>query len=128
MRRFATILAAGTLALSFTACGDDDEDTGGGGGGATTEETTTEETTPTETGGESASAGRSIFAETCGGCHTLSDAGTNGNVGPNLDERQPSQEQVRNAIRTGPGAMPENLLQGEQATQVAEYVSSAAGG
>jgi mono/diheme cytochrome c family protein len=122
MRRFATILAAGVLAISLPACGDDEEDGGGGGG-----ETTTEETTTSESGGETASAGKSIFAETCGGCHTLADAGTNGNVGPNLDDIAPDAERVQNAIRQGPGAMPENLLRGERAQQVADYVAGAAG-
>lgn len=37
---------------------------------------------------EMAAAGKQIFAGSagCGGCHTLADAGTNGQVGPNLDE------------------------------------------
>jgi cytochrome c oxidase subunit II len=32
-------------------------------------------------------AGRAVFADNnCGSCHTLADAGTNGTVGPNLDD------------------------------------------
>lgn len=32
-------------------------------------------------------AGRTLFTDTgCGGCHTLTDAGSSGQVGPNLDE------------------------------------------
>jgi hypothetical protein len=34
---------------------------------------------------------------------------------------------VLNALRTGPGAMPENLVVGQEAEAVATYVSSAAG-
>ena len=30
--------------------------------------------------------GKKLFVQACGGCHTLADAGTNGNVGPNLDD------------------------------------------
>jgi mono/diheme cytochrome c family protein len=30
-------------------------------------------------------AGRDLFVPRCGGCHTLADAGTNGTIGPNLD-------------------------------------------
>ena len=30
--------------------------------------------------------GRALFVDRCGGCHTLADAGTSGNVGPNLDD------------------------------------------
>ena len=31
-------------------------------------------------------AGKKLFIQACGGCHTLADAGTNGKVGPNLDD------------------------------------------
>jgi mono/diheme cytochrome c family protein len=30
--------------------------------------------------------GKQLFAQTCGGCHTLADAATAGTVGPNLDD------------------------------------------
>ena len=33
-----------------------------------------------------AAAGKALFTTSCGGCHTLADAGTSGNVGPNLDD------------------------------------------
>jgi cbb3-type cytochrome c oxidase subunit III len=31
-------------------------------------------------------SGKKLFVQACGGCHTLADAGTNGKVGPNLDD------------------------------------------
>jgi mono/diheme cytochrome c family protein len=31
-------------------------------------------------------AGKKLFVQACGGCHTLADAGTNGKVGPDLDD------------------------------------------
>ena len=31
-------------------------------------------------------SGKKLFIQACGGCHTLADAGTNGKVGPNLDD------------------------------------------
>ena len=39
--------------------------------------------------GTSAAAGKQVFTGVggCGGCHTLAAAGTNGTVGPNLDQR-----------------------------------------
>ena len=41
-------------------------------------------------GGEAASAeGKQIFTQSCGTCHTLEDAGTQGNVGPVLDDLAP---------------------------------------
>ena len=52
----------------------------------------------------------------CGVCHTLGDAQTAGAVGPNLDNLQPSLEQVRNAVGQGVGAMPayaSQLTEGE---------------
>ena len=68
-----------------------------------------------------------VFASTCGGCHTLADAGTSGRIGPDLDELEPQAAEVVRAIEGGPGQMPENLLQGEEAQAVADYVAGAAG-
>jgi mono/diheme cytochrome c family protein len=83
-------------------------------------------------GSATASAeGKQIFTQSCGTCHTLADAGTNGNVGPVLDELKPDKARVENAIKTGgagSGAMPANIVTGKEATAVAEYVSSVAGG
>jgi cytochrome c6 len=31
-------------------------------------------------------AGKDLFVQACGGCHTLADAGTNGTIGPDLDD------------------------------------------
>jgi mono/diheme cytochrome c family protein len=31
-------------------------------------------------------AGRDLFVQRCGGCHVLAEAGTNGRIGPNLDD------------------------------------------
>jgi cbb3-type cytochrome c oxidase subunit III len=74
--------------------------------------------------------GKSIFAATCGSCHTLADAGTSGTVGPNLDESRPSQELVTDRVTNGKGAMPsfKDSLDAAQIKAVSEYVSSAAGG
>lgn len=50
--------------------------------------------------------GRTIFTETgCGGCHTLADAGTDAQTGPELDANVPNltPEEVRTAI-VDPGA------------------------
>jgi mono/diheme cytochrome c family protein len=33
----------------------------------------------------SQASGKKLFVQACGGCHTLADAGTNGKIGPNLD-------------------------------------------
>jgi cytochrome c6 len=77
-------------------------------------------------------AGRQIFTQqadpACATCHTLEDAGATGTAAPNLDELQPSFEDVANAVRTGPGIMPSysDQLSDDQINDVAAYVSQAA--
>ena len=73
--------------------------------------------------------GKSIFAATCGSCHTLADAGTSGTLGPNLDESKPSKELAVDRVTNGRGVMPpfRDSLDAAQIQAVADYVSSAAG-
>lgn len=71
---------------------------------------------------------RDSFSQTCGGCHTLADAKTTGAVGPNLDTMDLSADEIEAQIEHGGGGMPPNLLQGEDATKVAQYVAAAASG
>ena len=114
--RVTAVLAAAVLGLGACGGGDDGGGSGGGGGAST------------GSGGEQASGAQQAFSASCGGCHTLSAAGTQGQVGPNLDDLGPSEDQVRAAIQQGPGVMPENLLEGAQADAVAKYVADSAGG
>ncbi len=85
--------------------------------------------------------GAKIFVERCAGCHTLSVAGTQGSTtdvsdreredGPNFDDRKETVEDVLFAIQNGgfSGAiMPENLVTGPEAQQVAEFLAKYAGG
>jgi cytochrome c553 len=150
MRRLAMLLAALALAVPMVACGGEKDETtapetvengttgGGGGGGSTTEGTTTEKATTgkTETeggaggGGGDAKAGKTVFAKAgCGSCHTLSDAGSSGNVGPNLDEAKPGADLVVERVTNGMGVMPsfKDQLSEKEIQDVAAYVSSAAG-
>jgi cytochrome c6 len=73
--------------------------------------------------------GKSIFTTSCGSCHTLSDAGTAGAVGPNLDESKPPKELVVDRVTNGQGAMPsfKDSLDADQIQAVADYVAGAAG-
>ncbi|MFY9488479.1 MAG: cytochrome c [Solirubrobacterales bacterium] len=78
--------------------------------------------------------GRTIFRETCASCHTLSASNARGVYGPNLDQRglqvgdrEAAALRVETAIKLGPGNMPGNLLAGEQAKRVSEYVAEVAG-
>ncbi len=74
-------------------------------------------------------SGKDIFLANCGSCHTLADAGTSGNVGPNLDQLKPSQSIVQHQVINGGSAMPafKGQLTPAQITAVAKYVSSVAG-
>jgi mono/diheme cytochrome c family protein len=83
--------------------------------------------------------GKELFQINCGACHTLAKAGTDGVVGPNLDDLlappgptppDPAaiKPRVLNAIENGiDGRMPADILSGEQAEQVADFVSQTAG-
>ena len=73
--------------------------------------------------------GKELFTKGCGSCHTLADAGTTGNVGPNLDQLKPPEKIVEHQVINGGGAMPafKGTLTPAQITAVAKYVASAAG-
>ena len=59
---------------------------------------------------QSQSAGYQLFNQktqpSCGTCHTLAAAGSQGAIGPNLDQLAPSADQIRKAVAQGVGAMP----------------------
>jgi mono/diheme cytochrome c family protein len=94
-------------------------------------ETTPTETTPTETTGAEGDpvAGKEIFVAKCGTCHTLADAGTTGEMGPDLDALAPPYETVVTQVTNGGGGMPafQGDLSEQQIQDVAAYVSSATG-
>jgi mono/diheme cytochrome c family protein len=100
----------------------------------TTESTVTESSTTTEAtppaGAGDAAAGKVVFKANCSGCHTLSDAGASGTVGPNLDAASPSYDLVVERATNGKGVMPsfQGNLTETQIQDVAAYVSSVATG
>jgi len=75
--------------------------------------------------------GKELFIQTCKSCHTLAAVNARGVTGPNLDELGGvDYSRVRNAIKiggTGDGRMPAQLLTGEDAKLVAQYVAKVAG-
>jgi mono/diheme cytochrome c family protein len=75
--------------------------------------------------------GRGVFAERCATCHTLAAANAVGKVGPNLDQLRPPKALLLDAIKKGrargQGQMPANLVDGQQAQEVADFVSKVAG-
>lgn len=84
------------------------------------------------------SNGKSLFVTNCGSCHTLADAATAGTVGPNLDQAfgyscaQGFAEDtvfsvVHGQIGLAQGAMPADIVTGQDAVDVAAYVASVAG-
>jgi mono/diheme cytochrome c family protein len=88
---------------------------GGGGGG--------------EVEGDPA-AGKEIFASTgCGSCHTLSDAGTSGTIGPNLDDSSVDFAAAVEQITNGGGGMQpyQGTLSEDEINNVAAYVVTARG-
>jgi len=74
-------------------------------------------------------SGKEIFTANCGSCHTLKDAGTSGNVGPNLDQLKPDVTRVQDQVIHGGGAMPafDGTLSPDQIATVSKYVAARAG-
>jgi mono/diheme cytochrome c family protein len=84
--------------------------------------------------------GAQLFKQRCSGCHSFEQAGARGSAvdvstrersdGPNFDTRRECVERVLYAIANGgfSGAiMPANIVVGEEAQAVAEFVSEYAG-
>jgi mono/diheme cytochrome c family protein len=83
--------------------------------------------------------GKVLFTKTCGSCHTLAHANTSGTTGPNLDDA--FREDVADGISRSSiqglidywirypntqGVMPQMLLKGQDAQDVAAYVAAVA--
>jgi mono/diheme cytochrome c family protein len=109
--RVAVLVAGLALGLGAPACGGDDD-------GAT--ETTN---------GEQVVAGDQVFTDNCGSCHTLSEAGTSGTIGPTLDDTSLSAEDIAAQVRSGGGGMPafEDTLTAEEIEAVSAYVAEPTG-
>ena len=83
--------------------------------------------------------GKQLFTQKCGACHILTNAGTKGTQGPNLDlafkesladgiGRSTIQGVVREQIKVPQGGvMPAKLVEGKEATDVSAYVADAIG-
>src|SRR3954447_24823712 len=77
-----------------------------------------------------------LFSQRCGGCHTLSVAGTQGSAtnvrtreykdGPNFNQRHETRNCVLYAIRNGgfsSGPMPQDIVTGLEAQDLAKFVA-----
>jgi cbb3-type cytochrome c oxidase subunit III len=82
--------------------------------------------------------GQALFTSKCAGCHTLAAAGATGTIGPNLDaafgpsraqgfQESTIQNVVLGQIREASKPMPQNLVTGQDAQDVAAYVATVAG-
>ena len=76
---------------------------------------------------ETLDLGKNIFLEkgNCATCHTLNDARSNADIGPNLNLIKPDIGRVVMAVTNGIGVMPayEGILTSEEIEAVATYVS-----
>ena len=73
--------------------------------------------------------GKTIFLEQgCAACHTLADAKSYGEMGPNLNQIKPDIARVINTVTNGIGVMPpyEGVLSTQEIKAVAHYVSISA--
>ena len=74
--------------------------------------------------------GKDIFLNSgnCATCHSLKDAGSVTNVGPNLNEIRPELARVEMAVKNGIGVMPSMLgiLSEEEIKAVSYYVAESA--
>ncbi|KAB2336805.1 cytochrome c [Cytobacillus depressus] len=81
----------------------------------------------TNKGGGETTAGagdaQKMYDQKCSSCH---GANLEGTVGPALNKigSQLSKEDIENVIANGKGAMPKGLLQGDEASAVAEWLAA----
>jgi len=70
--------------------------------------------------------GKDVFLNkaNCAACHILADAGSAGQIGPNLNQIKPELARVLNAVSMGIGVMPafEGILTDEEIKSVSYYV------
>ncbi|TFD95817.1 cytochrome c551 [Jeotgalibacillus sp. R-1-5s-1] len=106
MKKWWLALAAGSV-LVLGACGGGEETTDSGSG----EQASSGELDP-----------REVYVGNCSGCH-----GDNleGGSGPNLEDvgSRYSYDEILDIIQNGKGRMPGNLIEGEEAEVVAQWLS-----
>ena len=68
-------------------------------------------------------AGKVVFLSTCGACHTLKAAGTQGQIGPNLDKVKPllTQALLIKAITNGGSSIMTKAALAKYQTQMTPY-------
>ena len=80
---------------------------------------------------ETQKLGREQFSLRCKNCHTLAAAKATARVGPNLDDLRPPKaltlDAIENGRANGNGNMAADLVEGEDAEAVAQFVAVATG-
>ncbi len=136
MRPTHALPVALLAAAAIAGCGGSSNGGGETTSGSAAPPATTQQQTSTQTRTRTATTpakgpdGAEVFASAgCASCHTLAAADAHGNVGPNLDDLQPSEEAVKSQVENGGGGMPSfsGDLSAEEIDAVARYVSDDAG-
>ena len=115
-------LALVVVAVGLAACGS-----------SSSEESSTTVSAPSTNGTSTTTAasaeGEKVFASNCAGCHTLAAAGSNAQVGPNLDDLAPDAARVNAKVTNGGGGMPAfaDVLTEAEIDAVSAYVADSAG-
>lgn len=109
-------------ALGLVACGSSSSE-------SSSATTAAPATTSTKTTTVASAEGEKVFASNCAGCHTLAAAGSNGQVGPNLDSIAPDEATVKAKVTNGGGGMPAftDVLTAAQIDAVSAYVADSTG-
>ncbi|AIM16217.1 cytochrome c [Neobacillus sedimentimangrovi] len=107
-KKLLTFLLGTTLTMGLAACGGGDDNGNGNGGGDET---------------ASASEGAKIYDQKCSSCH---GGDLTGGMGPDLTKvgSKYSKDEILSIIENGKGAMPPNVVTGDDAEQVAEWLSA----
>ena len=75
--------------------------------------------------------GRQLFGERCANCHTLKAANAVAEIGPDLDVTRPTKALALDALEkgrsNGNGQMAADLVEGQDAEDVASFVAKAVG-
>jgi cytochrome c551 len=101
-KKLLTLILGTSLVMGLAACGGGGDDEGGG---------------------DTASAGgQKIYDQKCSSCH---GGDLTGGVGPNLTKvgSKYSKDEILGIIEKGQGSMPPNVVTGDDADQVADFLS-----
>ncbi len=111
MRKTLLLIGLFVLALVLVACGNEPEDDGDDAG--------SDEAQPEETEDVDEGDGEEIYQESCATCHGDDLEGANG---PELEDNDLSKDEILEMIEEGGDGMPADVVEGEDAESVAEWL------